>query len=159
MELFALGEGCLRVARDGEGFGLEGAFEDLREGLVGVGRVGDEFDVGFDLFGEFLFATFFFAIALAFEEGEEGGLPDFEGETDGRRLGDDFADGWRFVVFHEVDAAAPLDQELEFDDMSGTAPGDYYYVRVNQLDGGRAWSSPWWVGEKKREPQTGAAAR
>ena len=24
--------------------------------------------------------------------------------------------------------------------------GDYYYLRVNQLDGSRAWSSPWWVG-------------
>ncbi len=32
-------------------------------------------------------------------------------------------------------------------------PGDYYYVRVTQLDSGRAWSSPFWVGEGK--PATG----
>ena len=28
----------------------------------------------------------------------------------------------------------------------GVAPGDYYYVRVTQLDGGRAWSSPFFFG-------------
>ena len=37
-----------------------------------------------------------------------------------------------------MDAAAPLDQEFEFTDLDSVAPGDYYYVRVNQLDGGRA---------------------
>ena len=52
------------------------------------------------------------------------------------------------ITLHVVDAAAPLDQEFEFTDLDGIAPGDYYYVRVNQLDGGRAWSSPWWVGER-----------
>ena len=63
------------------------------------------------------------------------------------------------ITLHVVDAAAPLDQEFEFTDLEGIAPGDYYYVRVNQLDGGRAWSSPWWVGEKPRpSSQTGAGS-
>ena len=62
------------------------------------------------------------------------------------------------ITLHMIDAAAPLDQEFEFTDLDGVAPGDYYYVRVNQLDGGRAWSSPWWVGEKPRQPQTGAGS-
>ena len=58
-----------------------------------------------------------------------------------------------------IDAAAPLDQEFEFTDLDGIAPGDYYYVRVNQLDGGRAWSSPWWVGERAApEVQTSGGA-
>ena len=30
--------------------------------------------------------------------------------------------------------------------------GDYYYVRVTQLDGARAWTSPFWVGGKGRRP-------
>jgi hypothetical protein len=65
------------------------------------------------------------------------------------------------ITLHVIDAAAPPDQEFEFTDLEGIAPGDYYYVRVNQLDGGRAWTSPWWVGEKpkKGEPQTGGAGR
>ncbi len=65
------------------------------------------------------------------------------------------------ITLHVIDAAAPLDQEFEFTDLDGIAPGDYYYVRVNQLDGGRAWSSPWWVGEKRSEryPVGRAAAR
>ena len=41
-----------------------------------------------------------------------------------------------------------IDQEIEFTDLDGVAPGDYYYVRVTQLDGGQAWTSPWWVGDK-----------
>jgi hypothetical protein len=62
------------------------------------------------------------------------------------------------ITLHTVDADAPLDQEVEFTDIDGVASGDYYYVRVQQLDGGRAWSSPWWVGEKPRQPATGAGA-
>ena len=41
----------------------------------------------------------------------------------------------------------PMDQEFEFTDLDSPNPGDYYYVRVRQLDGGRAWSSPFWVGQ------------
>jgi hypothetical protein len=41
---------------------------------------------------------------------------------------------------------APLDQVFEFVDRGETRSGDYYYVRVTQVDGAMAWSSPWWVG-------------
>ena len=37
------------------------------------------------------------------------------------------------------------DVEFSFTDRGGD-PGDWYYVRVEQLDGHLAWSSPWWVG-------------
>jgi hypothetical protein len=52
------------------------------------------------------------------------------------------------ITVDVVDPGAALDREFEFTDMEEVAPGDYYYVRVTQLDGGRAWSSPFWVGEK-----------
>jgi len=41
---------------------------------------------------------------------------------------------------------AALDQEFEYTDCSDQEAGDYYYVRVRQVDGSMAWSSPWWVG-------------
>ncbi|MCY3965688.1 MAG: DUF3604 domain-containing protein [Acidobacteria bacterium] len=47
-----------------------------------------------------------------------------------------------------IDPAAALDREVEFVDLDGVQDGDYYYVRVTQLDGGRAWSSPFWVGNR-----------
>jgi hypothetical protein len=53
-----------------------------------------------------------------------------------------------------VDPEAALDGEIEWIDLdAASAPGpggDYYYLRVNQLDGARAWSSPWWVGGEGR---------
>ena len=58
------------------------------------------------------------------------------------------------VALQIVDPEAPWHQSFDFVDMEPGAPGDYYYVRVSQLDGGRAWSSPFWVG---RRP-TGAMA-
>jgi hypothetical protein len=62
------------------------------------------------------------------------------------------------IALQVVDASAPLDQEIEYTDVDGVSPGDYYYVRVTQLDGGRAWSSPWWVGAKPAaQPPTSAA--
>jgi hypothetical protein len=45
-----------------------------------------------------------------------------------------------------VDVAAALDREFAFTDLGEARDGDYYYVRVTQLDGGQAWSSPFWVG-------------
>ena len=82
------------------------------------------------------------------------------GELDGGRFQHDatferYADR---ITLQIVDVAAPLDRELEWSDLAaGTlAPsGDYYYLRVNQLDGARAWSSPWWVGG---EPRAGSAS-
>ena len=51
-----------------------------------------------------------------------------------------------------IDPEAALDRDFEFTDLESPRPGDYYYVRVTQLDSGRAWSSPFWVGEKDTEP-------
>jgi hypothetical protein len=51
------------------------------------------------------------------------------------------------IRLQAVDPDAPLDRELSYSDLDG-GPGDYYYVRVTQLDGGRAWSSPFWVGRR-----------
>jgi hypothetical protein len=52
------------------------------------------------------------------------------------------------VTLEVIDADGALDMDFEFTDLEDPRPGDYYYVRVTQLDGGRAWSSPFWVGEK-----------
>ena len=40
-----------------------------------------------------------------------------------------------------------LDQEFTFTDQGEVQAGDYYYLRVRQIDGSMAWSSPFWVGE------------
>ncbi len=58
------------------------------------------------------------------------------------------------ITLQIVDVGAALDREIEWTDLDAQAPtdrGDYYYLRVNQLDGARAWSSPWWVGGERRE--------
>ena len=39
-----------------------------------------------------------------------------------------------------------MDGELDFVDRGNLQPGDYYYIRLTQLDGAHAWSSPIWVG-------------
>jgi hypothetical protein len=44
------------------------------------------------------------------------------------------------------DPAGSLDQRFEYTDLGERAAGDYYYLRVTQIDGEQAWSSPWWVG-------------
>jgi hypothetical protein len=59
------------------------------------------------------------------------------------------------VSVEVVDRNAALDRELEYTDIEGVAPGDYYYVRVTQLDSGKAWSSPFWVGEKATRASSG----
>jgi hypothetical protein len=45
-----------------------------------------------------------------------------------------------------VDPGGALDREFGFSDLDEARDGDYYYVRVTQLDGAQAWSSPFWVG-------------
>ena len=40
---------------------------------------------------------------------------------------------------------ASLDQEFSWVDQGDVRPGDYYYVRVRQVDGSAAWSSPFWA--------------
>lgn len=39
-----------------------------------------------------------------------------------------------------------LDREFTWADLAELKAGDYYYVRVTQVDGSMAWSSPFWVG-------------
>lgn len=51
-----------------------------------------------------------------------------------------------------VDPERPFDRDFELTDLDSPAPGDYYYLRVTQLDGGRAWSSPFWVGGSGAQP-------
>jgi hypothetical protein len=73
------------------------------------------------------------------------------------RLGEMATERWerRFTVGDHTDRitlqiaspAGMMDRDFEFTDVEDPRPGDYYYVRVTQLDGGRAWSSPFWVGE------------
>lgn len=45
-----------------------------------------------------------------------------------------------------INPKAAMEQEFQYVDLDSPKPGDYYYVRVTQLDGARAWSSPFWVG-------------
>jgi hypothetical protein len=53
-----------------------------------------------------------------------------------------YQDGVR-VQLVPLDAA--LDHEFAYTDVGDTEAGDYYYLRVRQVDGAMAWSSPWWV--------------
>jgi hypothetical protein len=45
-----------------------------------------------------------------------------------------------------INPSAPYDRDFSFTDTTEPGYGDYYYVRVRQLNGGLAWSSPFWVG-------------
>jgi hypothetical protein len=50
------------------------------------------------------------------------------------------------ILLQTVDPEASLDREFEWSDLGRVEPGDYVYLRVTQLDGGRAWSSPFFFG-------------
>jgi hypothetical protein len=63
------------------------------------------------------------------------------------------------LTLEVVDAAAPLDREFVWDDLTEARDGDYYYVRVTQLDGVQAWSSPFWVGPAAKPANATAAGR
>jgi hypothetical protein len=68
------------------------------------------------------------------------------------------------IALQVVDDRAAFDRELDFTDLdraerAAEGAGDYYYVRVTQLDGARAWSSPFWVGGESRRPGTATPAR
>jgi hypothetical protein len=60
------------------------------------------------------------------------------------------------IALQLVNDQAPLDQQLEYTDLDGSGD-DYYYVRTTQLDGARAWTSPFWVGGRSRTGRTPAA--
>ncbi|MBI1895694.1 MAG: hypothetical protein HYS04_04025 [Acidobacteria bacterium] len=50
-----------------------------------------------------------------------------------------------FLDCELVDPAGPKDVNFEYVDLSTRKPGDYYYLRVEQLDTNKAWSSPVWM--------------
>ncbi|MDP7640243.1 MAG: hypothetical protein QGG73_11100, partial [Candidatus Hydrogenedentes bacterium] len=50
------------------------------------------------------------------------------------------------IAVRYVNPAVAYDREFEFADDEMMLHGDYYYIRVKQLDGALAWSSPIWVG-------------
>lgn len=45
-----------------------------------------------------------------------------------------------------VNPTVSMDRKFSFDDKTEPGNGDYYYVRARQLNGGLAWSSPFWIG-------------
>jgi hypothetical protein len=71
------------------------------------------------------------------------------------RLGDvaaggqgyEFADGSHIdtVDARLIPPDAALDQDFSYTDTGSAQLGDYYYLRVRQVDGSVAWSSPWMV--------------
>jgi hypothetical protein len=50
------------------------------------------------------------------------------------------------ITVQLINREAPMDGQFDYADADNPQPGDYYYLRVTQLDGARAWSSPIWVG-------------
>ncbi len=54
------------------------------------------------------------------------------------------------VSFQLIDGDQPMEYEIEYVDRDEAQPGDYYYVRADQLNGARAWSSPIWLGGEER---------
>ncbi len=77
------------------------------------------------------------------------------GDLRGSRISHEFQVGEHVdaIRLQTVDPAGPLDQTFQFTDLESPGQGDYYYVRVTQLDGGQAWSSPFWVGKKAENSQ------
>ena len=47
-----------------------------------------------------------------------------------------------------VPSGGALDQDFTYTDRDNPQPGDYYYLRMRQIDGAMAWSSPFWVGRR-----------
>jgi hypothetical protein len=64
-------------------------------------------------------------------------LPQEDAET-----GNTWVDAISLDVF---DPNSSLEQEFEYVDLVAPQSGDYYYLRVTQVDGEMAWSSPWWM--------------
>ena len=54
------------------------------------------------------------------------------------------------VTLELIGPNQPMEAEIEFADTGEMQHGDYYYVRVDQLDGARAYSSPVWIGGEPR---------
>ncbi len=54
------------------------------------------------------------------------------------------------VTLEVIGGELPMESEIDFLDTGALCPGDYYYVRIDQLDGARAYSLPVWVGGEPR---------
>ena len=44
-----------------------------------------------------------------------------------------------------VNPDGPMDLDLDFEDRDSPRPGDYYYLRMEQLDTNKGWASPVWI--------------
>ena len=44
-----------------------------------------------------------------------------------------------------VNAEGPMDIEFDYEDRESPQPGDYYYLRMEQLDTNKGWASPVWI--------------
>ncbi len=53
---------------------------------------------------------------------------------------------WDRIAVEVINPNASMDFDLDYSDTGKHRDGDYYYVRVSQLNGAQAWSSPIWVG-------------
>ena len=53
---------------------------------------------------------------------------------------------WDRIAVEIINPDASMDYDLDYSDTGKRRDGDYYYVRVSQLNGAQAWSSPIWVG-------------
>ena len=51
-----------------------------------------------------------------------------------------------------VPSNGALDRHFTYTDKDSPEASDYYYLRVRQIDGAVAWSSPFWVGPATRSP-------
>lgn len=51
-----------------------------------------------------------------------------------------------------VPSNGALDRHFTYTDKDSPAASDYYYLRVRQIDGAVAWSSPFWVGPATQSP-------
>ena len=49
------------------------------------------------------------------------------------------------VEFEMVRENGPMDIDFDYEDREQPQPGDYYYMRMEQLDGNEGWASPVWV--------------
>jgi hypothetical protein len=54
------------------------------------------------------------------------------------------------IVMQVLDAKAPRDGELDLTDRGPADASDYNYVRLPQINGAHAWTSPVWVGGEAR---------
>jgi hypothetical protein len=87
------------------------------------------------------------AVDEVFRLGDAGdGVIRVEQTLTDERIPATFTDAVSMQIF---DPANSLDQEFEYVDLAAPEDGDYYYLRVTQIDGERAWSSPWWVGGER----------